>query len=103
MPVVKPKEEKSSGFGLFDKIYRTLWKGETKEEKEIREKKEAERDRKILYGVSAPLPTSVAKAEPRPSANVDYVQRYRKMMEAQRRNAPQFPIMNLDRGSFLSQ
>ena len=51
--LTQQKEKESSGFGLFDRIYKTLWRGESKEEKEEREARERERDRRLLYGAGS--------------------------------------------------
>ena len=83
--------------------------------------KERERDRRLLYGASpqmnapkipGPIGGTEVKKLPEknkmglkgPSPNsIDYLSRYRKMMEAQKRNAaPDFPSAPIDRGSFLS-
>ena len=46
----KVETPKPSGMGIFDKIYKFMNRGETKEEREEREQQELEADRKLLMG-----------------------------------------------------
>ena len=46
----KVAEQAAGGYGIFSRIYQTLWRGETEDDKAERERKQLEKERRLLYG-----------------------------------------------------
>ena len=65
-PVQTVKKEPSGGFGIFSQIYKTIWKGDSKDDGTEQQMREAEKAAtRPLYPTNhPPVPSSATKQEP---------------------------------------